>query len=55
MEVKCNHDLDINTTLIKSHRKVLVHPEQIDYFCPICKRCFRYIKDSEGNLSLVKE
>lgn len=56
MEEKCNHDINSeSTTLRKSPKRFLVHPSIQDYFCPVCKKCFRYKKDSEGNLSLVKE
>jgi len=56
MEDKCNHDIKSeNTTLRKSPKRLLIHPSVQDYFCPVCKKCFRYKKDSEGNLSLVKE
>ena len=43
---KCVHDLSEQTTLIKSPKRTLIHPEIVEYCCTVCGRCFRYNKES---------
>lgn len=52
----CNHNtFSSNNTLIKVPKKTMVYPATEDYYCLYCKRFFKYKKDSEGKLSLVKD
>ena len=52
----CNHNaFSSNSTLIKVPKKTMVYPATEDYYCLYCKHLFKYKKDSEGKLSLVKD
>lgn len=54
--VMCNHDvLSPQNTLIKVPKKKMVYPPVEEYYCLYCKHFFKYKKDSEGSLSLVKD
>ena len=54
-DIKCNHDVtDPTTTLTCLPKRRLIRPNILDFYCPICHGCFKYIKDSENVLSLVK-
>ena len=39
----CNHDPNLKDTSLKRiNKRVMVHPERADFFCPICKKAFRF-------------
>ena len=40
---KCNHDPNLKDTSLKRlNKRIMIHPELADFFCPICKRAFRF-------------
>ena len=53
--LKCNHELDLEgTTLIQLNRRTMVSPAVIDYFCPCCKKFFKYGLNKDNNYVLIK-
>ena len=53
--VLCDHDLNSkNSNLIIFKKRSMIHPEQIDCFCPICKKTFRFIKNYDNLWKLLE-
>lgn len=45
---KCDHSINSESnTLIKVSKRVLTHPEIIDFYCGVCHACFRYKKENK--------
>jgi len=46
---RCKHDPNFNnTTLIKNSKYKMINPQIFDFFCPCCKKTFKFSKDAFG-------
>lgn len=46
---KCIHDPNDNkSTLIMLAKRNMSYPPEFDYFCPDCKRVFRFYRNEDG-------
>lgn len=49
MTTKCKHDPNLNgTTLIKSLKYKMINPQVFDFFCPCCKKVFKFGINASG-------
>lgn len=45
----CKHDPNLkDTTLLKSFKYKMVNPQVFDFFCPCCKKIFKFGIDTSG-------
>jgi hypothetical protein len=49
MTDKCKHDPNLkDTTLIKSSKYKMVNPQIYEFFCPCCKKVFKFGMNASG-------
>ena len=49
MADKCKHNPNLNgTTLVKNSKYKMVNPQVFDFFCPYCKKVFKFGINAAG-------
>lgn len=46
---KCKHDPNLKgTTLVKNSKYKMINPQTFDFFCPCCKKIFKFGINASG-------